>query len=134
MSVQVKSFLSTEGKRNRANADLYLDMLRIAYPGEKLDVIVGHHICFEFDGDISTENEIPAADTLLFDHEIMGRIFGQVDARAHMHRMVELDASAREDYIRREVQREKGRLVNAELTKQWQEAPQSLGGLTSYDL
>jgi hypothetical protein len=133
MSTQVKSFLSTEGKRNRANADLYLDMLRIAYPGEKLDVIVGHHICFEFDGDISTENEIPAADTLLFDHEIMGRIFGKDKARSLMHALVDLPDAKREDYLRIEVQRVKARAEDARRNAAWEEAPQYTG-LTSLDM
>jgi len=133
MSIQVKSFLSTEGKRNRANADLYLDMLQLAYPGEVLDVIVGHHICFEFDKDIATENEIPAADTLLFDHEIMSKIFGKAVALQHMHHMVELDAGAREDYIRLEVQRVKARKEDARRFAGWEEAPQYTG-LTSLDV
>lgn len=133
MSVQVKSFLSTEGKRNRANADLYLEMLQLAYPGEVIDVIVGHHICFEFDKDIATENEIPAADTLLFDHEIMGRIFGKDKALAYMHRMVELSAGEREDYIRSEVRRVKARLDDARRNTRWEEAPH-FSGLTSADV
>lgn len=133
MSVQVKSFLSTEGKRNRANADLYLDILRLAYPGERIEVIVGHHICFEFDGDISTENEIPAADTLLFNHDILSRIFGKDKARAYMHHMVDLDDEKREDYLRIEVQRVKARAEDARRNTQWEEAPQ-YHGLTSFDM
>lgn len=133
MSVQVKSFLSTEGKRNRANADLYLDILRLAYPSEKIDVIVGHHICFEFDGDISTENEVPAADTLLFDHEIMGRVFGKEKAIALMHRLVELPDAQREDAVRAAVKVIKERAEDARRTAEWQEAPQ-YSGLTSYDM
>jgi hypothetical protein len=133
MSVQIKSFLSTEGKRNRANADLYLSILQIAYPGEVLDVIVGHHICFEFDKDIATENEIPAADTLLFDHEIMGRVFGKDKALAHMVHMVKLDAGQREDYIRLEVNRIKARGDDARRNAEWQEAPQ-YDGPTSLDV
>lgn len=67
-------FLGPEGKRNRANAALYKAMLCVAW-GE-CEVIVGHHVNFQFDGDLSTEDEIPSADTLLFDHDIMGAVFG----------------------------------------------------------
>lgn len=132
MSVQVKSFLSTEGKRNRANAALYEDILNLAYPGQKIAVIIGHHICFEFDGDISTENEIPAADTLLFDHEIMGRVFGRDKSLALMQNLVALNADKREEFLRTEVDRVKKseRLLSADW---WQEAPQ-YDGPTSYDV
>jgi hypothetical protein len=46
-------------------------------------VLIGHHITFEFDCDgdgkldISTMNEVPSADCLLFDHELMGKVFGK---------------------------------------------------------
>jgi hypothetical protein len=133
MSVKVKSFLSTEGKRNRANADLYLDLLQRAYPGQVLDVIVGHHICFEFDKDIATENEIPAADTLLFDLDIMGAVFGKANAVALMHQLVELPDAKREDYVRQSLSRLKAREQDARRNAQWEEAPQ-FSGLTSLDV
>ena len=71
----MKDFLSFEQARNKHRAALYEKMLRIAF-GESCAVLVGHHIGFEFGGDINTENEIPSADTLLFDHDIMGKVFG----------------------------------------------------------
>lgn len=67
-------YLSGEGKRNRANADLFQAMLHIAW-GEGVTVITGHHVSFLFDGDLATEDEIPSADCLLFDHDVMATLF-----------------------------------------------------------
>lgn len=77
MSVQIEEFLGTELNRNKANADVYEKFLRLAFPGENLSVLIGHHICLEFDKDLQTENEIPAADTLLFDPVLSEKVFGQ---------------------------------------------------------
>jgi hypothetical protein len=71
----IKQYLSYEGQRNRKNAALYERMIKLAY-GANNAVIVGHHLTFEADGNLETENEIPAADTLLFDHEVMTALFG----------------------------------------------------------
>lgn len=130
MSAQVivEAFLSSEGKRNRKNADLYLDLLTRAFPDMQLDVIVGHHICFEFDKDIATENEIPAADTLLFHHEIMGKVFGPLKARDIRHRLCDLSAGEREDYVRQELNRLKAHEREALL-----DVPEYTG-LTSLDV
>lgn len=77
MKTSVKDWLGYEQSRNKAHAALYERMLRLCF-GEStaLAVLVGHHIGFEFDSDLSTENEIPSADTLIFDHYIMERVFG----------------------------------------------------------
>jgi hypothetical protein len=68
----MKDYLVAENQRNRRNAPLYTEILRRCYGDTQ--VVVGHHVSF----DATTEpNEIPSADTLLFDHEIMGRVFGE---------------------------------------------------------
>lgn len=72
----VKDWLGYEQARNKQHAGLYEKILKLAALGTNCTVLVGHHIGFEFNGDIDTENEIPSADTLIFDHEIMGRVFG----------------------------------------------------------
>lgn len=91
-------FLSGEGKRNRANADLYRRLLAIAW-GE-CEVIVGHHVAFQFDGDLNTEDEIPSADCLLFDHDIMGAVFGE-QALELMQRIALLRPYERETEVAR---------------------------------
>lgn len=70
----IKDYLGMENARNKHHADLYVKLIQLAY-GDHQDVLVGHHLNFETHGDIDTINEIPSADTLIFDHEIMSRVF-----------------------------------------------------------
>lgn len=91
-------FLGPEGKRNRANADLFRAMLCVVW-GDNCDIITGHHINFQFDGDLSTEDEIPSADCLLFDHDIMCAVFGE-KAYEIMRNIAILRPWARENYVR----------------------------------
>ena len=72
----LKDYLGVENARNKKYARLYEDLLKRAF-GPQHDVLVGHHITFEEHGNIDSENEVPAADTLLFDHEIMCKVFGK---------------------------------------------------------
>ena len=91
-------YLSGEGKRNRLNADLYQAMLCLAW-GEGCQVITGHHVSFLFNGDLETEDEVPSADCLLFDHHIMGCVFGE-DAQSVMVAIAPLERYERENYVR----------------------------------
>ncbi len=92
-------FLSGEGKRNRTNADLFQLMLCKAW-GEGCQVITGHHISFLFDGDLETEDEVPSADCLLFDHEIMSTLFPK-DYISIMATLAVLERYDRENYVRK---------------------------------
>ena len=69
-----RDYLSSEDMRNRQNAALYSALVKAAH-GD-VTVFVGHHISFQKGGDITTENEIPSADSALFCHEIMTAVFG----------------------------------------------------------
>jgi len=73
----MKDYLETENLRNKEHADLYVQLIQRAF-GREAQVMIGHHLSFEFEGKLETENEIPSADTLLFCHEAMGRIFGEL--------------------------------------------------------
>jgi hypothetical protein len=74
---QKTGFLSFEDARNRAHAKLYAEVMRRAFgAARQTSVLIGHHLGFEFDQDIETENEIPSADTLLFNHPLMTAVFG----------------------------------------------------------
>ena len=79
----MKDFLSYENQRNKKHARLYERLLKRALAGTNeaaahdIQVVVGHHITFEIGGNLESENEIPSADTLLFDHDLMGRVFGK---------------------------------------------------------
>lgn len=70
-----KDYLGYENDRNKKHGQLFVDIVKRAF-GDHYDVLIGHHITFEACGDLQTENEIPSADTLIFDHQIMGRVFG----------------------------------------------------------
>jgi hypothetical protein len=66
-----------ENQRNRDNAELFTEMLKVAFPGRNIHVMSSHHICFMLDCNFHTIDEIPSADALMFDHAIMGRVFGK---------------------------------------------------------
>ena len=69
------SWLELETKRNTENIDLFEKIIREAYEGVTL-VVAGHHIMFMQDGR-SVPHEIASADTLIFEHEIAKRIWGE---------------------------------------------------------
>lgn len=82
----LKDWLGYELGRNKEHSDLYVALLKKALTklakGQRAEVLIGHHITFELgaDGqslDITTENEIPSADCLMFDHDIMTAVFGK---------------------------------------------------------
>lgn len=78
--IEVKEWLGSELHRNKHNAVLYVALVKRALhqlTGQEVQVLIGHHITFELDGRIETENEIPSADCLMFDHTIMGALFGE---------------------------------------------------------
>lgn len=70
----MKNFLEYENARNHKNHRLYERFMRLAV-GKDTDVLVVHHITFKMEGE-DDGNEIPSADTLMFDHELMKRVFG----------------------------------------------------------
>ena len=94
-------YLKGEVQRNREHAGLFQRLLRIAW-GD-CAIIVGHHVAFQFDGDLTTEDEIPSADTLLFDHGVMGAVFGD-RAREVMQRIAPLRPGEREQAVTRELE------------------------------
>lgn len=83
MKVDIKDWLGAEHARNKEHAALYVEIVKRAIgklTGRQVEVLIGHHITFELgcNGalDITTENEIPSADCLMFDHTIMRAVFG----------------------------------------------------------
>lgn len=95
-----KDYLGSERDRNVKSADLFEKMVKIAFGEDRTSVMTGHHIGFEFDNDIKTENEIPSADSLLFCHQIMGAVFGD-RAGIVMIQLAMVPAEQREDLLRR---------------------------------
>lgn len=94
---EIKEYLGEESVRNRNNGQLFTALVREAY-GCDHAVLIGHHICFQRGSDISTENEIPSADSLIFDHTIMGNVFG-TQAVPIMQRLAALDCDNRDQRL-----------------------------------
>lgn len=95
----MKDYLTTENMRNKQNAELYTKMIHKAF-GDDCAVLVGHHLTFEKNGELATENEIPSADCLMFDHEIMVRLFGN-DAMDYMCRLAATPVEQRDKVLAR---------------------------------
>lgn len=82
----MKNWIMYENDRNKRFAALYTEMIKRAIGAEHTcSTFMGHHLSFELDNDLGTENEFPSADCLMFDHEIMGRIFGDDAKKVMMH-------------------------------------------------
>jgi hypothetical protein len=95
----MKDYLGAETARNREHGDLYTRLIKKAFGGE-YEVLVGHHFAFENATEgISSENEIPSADTVIFDHEIMTACFGE-DAVRVMQELAATPCEARDMLLR----------------------------------
>lgn len=78
-STGVKIEGSYENDRNAANSDLYKAMIRECFGVS--DVIIAHHLVYVTsetrDGfQYQIVEEVPSADTLIFDHDVARRIWG----------------------------------------------------------
>ena len=96
--LQLKDFLGEEQARNKRHAALYETLVKRAF-GANIDVIIGHHIGFEIHGDIQSETEIPSADTLLFNREIMAAVFGEVHASRILEQLSRAAPDEREKIV-----------------------------------
>lgn len=104
---RIPDYYEVGDKRNRKNAAFYTELVELAF-GKCQRVLVGHHICFQTGGHIQTENEIPSADALLFDHEIMTRVYSEM-AVPLMMKMASVPAEMREPMAMRELEKIKAR-------------------------
>jgi hypothetical protein len=90
-----------ENARNHRNAKLFIAMLKEAFKGHEICTMSSHHICFMLDNDFSTIDEIPSADTLMFDHTIMTRIFGYYAHQIMIH-LASLPTKERDRFLEQE--------------------------------
>ena len=95
----MKYYLGYENDRNARGHKLYEKLLKIAFGAEN-EVISGHHFMLAPDGDINKGvNEIPSADTILFDHDIMSKVFG--DKAVHiMSKLAMRPVEARDEFLK----------------------------------
>lgn len=68
-----------ENNRNAQHADLFKAIIREAYGAG--DVIIAHHLTYvtedvRGDGTYEIVEEIPSADTLIFDHDVAQKLWG----------------------------------------------------------
>lgn len=73
MNAKFRNFLLTETDRNIANHRIFIRFLTRAL-NAKPETIIAHHIIYMSPGELP--NEIPSADTLIFDHALMTAVFG----------------------------------------------------------
>lgn len=90
----MKDYLMAENDRNRTKHKVYERLLRAALQTECVVVVVGHHVSFKLPGNDNL-NEIPSADTLIFDFELMSKVFGAKTPLVLEHLAV-LDCNARD--------------------------------------
>lgn len=101
-----KDYLVYENQRNHDNHKIFQRFLQAALGEQKIEVLVAHHIVYtvlDANGDaVGEPNEIPSADTLLFDPDLMTAVFGE-KARAIMmtlcHRTPDLREKVLEDFL-----------------------------------
>lgn len=77
-----KYYLQAENDRNTHHGQLFVDLLKCVFGADEV-VMVGHHFVFEPKAsmealDLTKLNEIPSADTIIFDHDIMREAFGPI--------------------------------------------------------
>jgi len=81
MLEHAKYYLQSENERNTQHGMIFIDLIKRAFGVDEV-VMVGHHFVFEpkdsmLKLDLTKLNEIPSADTILFDHDIMREVFGE---------------------------------------------------------
>lgn len=80
MLEHAKYYLQAENDRNTHHGQVFIDILKRAFGFDEV-IMVGHHFVFEpaeamKNLDLAHLNEIPSADTIIFDHDIMKEVFG----------------------------------------------------------
>jgi len=91
-----------ENDRNAECSDTFKSIIREAY-GVK-DVIIAHHLVYvreetRADGfNYQVVEEVPSADTLIFDHKVAEKIWGK-DFLPILHKLVEEPVETRDDLL-----------------------------------
>ena len=103
MLTNAKYYLQAENDRNTHHGPVFIDLIRKAFGIDEV-VMVGHHFVFEPQKamqqfDLSKLNEIPSADTLIFDHDIMKAVFGD-RALPLMAKLSQVPAESRDAIVR----------------------------------
>jgi hypothetical protein len=89
-----------ENDRNASNRDLFKSIIQEVFgDGKQLDVIIAHHLVYaKQEDDYFVVEEIPSADTLIFDHEIARKLFGN-DFTKQLVQLACVPAENRDDLL-----------------------------------
>jgi hypothetical protein len=79
-----KDYLTAENTRNHTNHKIFERLLRAGTGAT--NTLIAHHCTFSLEG--QEPNEVPSADTLMFDHTIMKNAFGDIAYRDVMISLV----------------------------------------------
>ena len=87
-----------ENDRNAISRQLFKDIIREVCGVQ--DVLIGHHICYEYQENqggfnVTVMEEVPSADTLIFDHLVAQKIWGK-DWGTVLTRLVLIPAEERD--------------------------------------
>jgi len=93
-----------ENDRNAEHADLFKDIIREAFG--VTDVIVAHHLVYvvteKRDGfDYTIVEEIPSADSLIFDHDIAKKLWGAERYKEVLAALAVEPVETRDDLLRK---------------------------------
>jgi len=104
--MRFKYYLGYENDRNTKHAAVFIDLIHRAMSPHEVTLVGHHFVCEEVsdppqpEADLKTLNEIPSADTLIFDHDIMTAVFGS-SAIDVMIDCVKLPAGQREECLKK---------------------------------
>lgn len=84
-----------ENDRNGASRKLVHDIFAHLY-GPDVQTIIAHHLCYQIqDGDYFIVEEIPSMDSLIFDHELARKLWGD-NFRSALQTLATLPAEERD--------------------------------------
>lgn len=88
--------IRVEDQRNQDAHRTFIRFFHRAF-GKDCKIVVAHHLVIIPAGE--TPLEIPSADTLWFDHDLMGKVFGKDDAETLMQALAARRPESRESFV-----------------------------------
>lgn len=93
-------FILDEKRRNWENRETYARLMRRGLGCPQSQIVFSHHLVFT-PGEGIPPQEIPAADTLIFNPAIMARAFGPVGGKQIAAHLATLELVARDLMLKR---------------------------------
>jgi hypothetical protein len=92
-------FILDEKRRNWENRETYGRLMRRGLGCQQAQIVFSHHLVFHPGPNIPPQ-EIPAADTLIFNPAIMAKAFGPIGGRQIAAHLATLDLDARDRQLK----------------------------------